>query len=67
LLAGVLASFERARVVCRFYDHPLIRELYPRELGWVWRRFTGRKQSNAQAPEVLILNGPSRETPKDLL
>jgi len=63
-LAGVLDSFERARVVCRFYDHPLVRELYPENLGWVWRRFKGRKQSNAVGPEVLILNGPSRETQK---
>jgi len=63
-LAKRLAEFDRARVVCRFYDHPLVRELYP-EGAWTWRRMTGRKQSNADAPEVLILNGPSRATSTD--
>jgi len=53
-----LARFFRTRVVCRFYDHPLIRELYP-EPEWKWRRLKGRKQSNAEAPEVLVINGPS--------
>jgi hypothetical protein len=57
-LAGVLAGFESARIVCRFYDHALIRELYP-EGHWTWRRLVGRKQSNAKAPEVLLINGPS--------
>ena len=57
-LAGVLAGFASARVVCRFYDHPLIRELYP-EGVWTWRRLVGRKQSNAKAPEVLLINRPS--------
>lgn len=59
-LAVVLAGFEKARVVCRFYDHPLIRELYP-EGTWAWHRFTGRKQSNADAPEVLLVNSRQRE------
>jgi hypothetical protein len=49
-----------ARVVCRFYDHPLVRELYP-EQRWTWRHLAGgRKQTNGDAPEVLLLNGPSR-------
>lgn len=67
-LARALAGFHRARVVCRFYDHPLIRELYAPE-KWTWQHFTGRKQSNADAPEVLLLNGPSyaaRSNPRDL-
>jgi len=58
-LALRLAEFDSARVVCRFYDVPMIRELYPERLGWIWRRLTGRKQTNEDAPEVLILNGPS--------
>lgn len=58
-LALLLGEFIETRVVCRFYDHPLIRELYPEEV-WVWRRLVGRKQSNAAAPEVLIMNGRSR-------
>jgi DNA adenine methylase len=54
-LAVALAGFGQTRVVCRFYDHPLIRELYP-EGRWYWHRFKGRKQSNEEAPEVLIVN-----------
>lgn len=55
-LARVLTGFEQARVVCRFYDHPLIREVYhPAE--WEWFEFTGRKQSNDDdAPEVLLVS-----------
>jgi len=59
-LADKLATFTTARVVCRFYDHPLVRELYP-EQRWTWRHLAGgRKQTNGDAPEVLLLNGPSR-------
>lgn len=58
-LASKLAEFKQCRIVCRFYDHPLVRELYPGP-HWTWNRLTGRKQSNDAAPEVLILNGPSR-------
>lgn len=57
-LAGKLATFKNCRVVCRFYDHPLIRKLYP-EPRWTWNRLKGRKQSNDAAPEVLIVNGES--------
>lgn len=52
-LANKLASFAKCRVVCRFYDHPLIRELYP-ETVWKWNRFDGRKQTNEAGPEVLL-------------
>lgn len=52
-LRDLLGKFQSARVVVRYYDHPLIRELYA---GWKWIEFTGRKQSNADAPEVLITN-----------
>lgn len=57
-LASVLAGYCHARVVVRFGDHPLVRELYP-EPKWTWRRMTGRTQTNADKAEVLILNGPS--------
>lgn len=57
-LAKRLGEFSKGRVVCRFYDHPLIRELYP-EGRWTWRRQKGRKQTNEASPEVLIINGPS--------
>jgi DNA adenine methylase len=64
-LKNELERFHKARVVCRFYDHPLVRELYP-EPRWTWRTLKGRKQSNAEAPEVLVMNGPSRAKPGNL-
>ena len=54
-LADWLAGFQRTRVVCRFYDIPRIRELYP-ESRWQLREFTGRKSTNAAAPEVLLVS-----------
>lgn len=57
-LAERLRLFISARVVIRYYDVPMIRELYP-EPQWTWRHLTGRKQTNDAAPEVLIINGPS--------
>lgn len=56
-LAHSLASFTVTRVVCRFYDHPLIRKLYP-EGRWTWNLLKGRTQANGGAPEVLLTNGP---------
>ena len=66
-MAAKLATLKHIRVVCRYYEHPLVAQLYPEALGaepgngrWTWRRITGgRTQTNAAAPEVLILNGPS--------
>lgn len=57
-LAKVLGGFAFARVVARFYEHPLIRELYP-EPKWRWTfPKGGKKRSNKDADEVLlILNG----------
>ena len=57
-LRDALSRFEKTRVVARFYDHPLIRELYPVS-EWTWRLLTGRKQSNDDAPEVLLVRNPS--------
>lgn len=54
-LAKRLAQFRIARVVCRFYDHPLIREIY-QEPKWTWRNLNGRTQANTEAPEVLIVS-----------
>lgn len=53
-LAEWLACPKQCRLVCRFYDVPLIRELYP-EPVWTWHHLTGRKQTNDAAPEVLIV------------
>lgn len=57
-LAEALGRFTKTRVACRFYDHPLIRELYP-EPRWTWRHLKGRDQANnGEKAEVLIVNGP---------
>lgn len=52
-LAAAVANFRNTRVVIRYYDHPLIRELYA---DWHWTKLAGRKQTNDSAPEVLITN-----------
>jgi DNA adenine methylase len=57
-LASVAREFTQARVVVRFGDHPLIRELYP-ESHWTWVHQTSRAQSNDDVREVLLLNGRS--------
>lgn len=58
-LAEEMGRFKQTRVVIRYEDHPLIRELYP-EGRWTWARRKSRNQGNNQVAEVLILNGPSR-------
>ena len=59
-LRDALARFKNTRVVCRFYDHPLVRELYPSP-QWTWLKLEGGKtQANASdqdTPEVLVTNG----------
>lgn len=54
-LAKSLSGYSATKVVCRFYEHQLIRDLYP-EPRWKWKTFTGRKQTNESAPEVLVTN-----------
>lgn len=54
-LSRVLAAYTQARVVCRFYDHPVIRALYREVDGWTWNHFDGRDQANQTKPEVLIV------------
>lgn len=54
-LCTLLGGFKKTRVVIRYYDHPLVRELYAGP-QWAWKELTGRKSSNADAPEVLISN-----------
>lgn len=54
-LAARLGSLTQCRVVVRFYDHPLVRHLYP-EPFWVWHHLAGgRTQANNAAPEVLLI------------
>lgn len=53
-LAKWLNRYNKIRLVMRFYDHPLVRELYRAEDGWIYKHSIGRKQSNAPADELLI-------------
>ena len=53
-LSQELLRFNHTRVVSRFYDHPIVRDLYPRTY-WTWHHFSGRKQTNESAPEVLLV------------
>ena len=65
ILAEQLRRFKRARVVVSYYEHPRLRELYE---GWTFRPMYRQKHLHVQnrrgegpceAPEVLIINGPS--------
>ena len=54
-LAVALGKFDQCRVVVRYGDHPLIRELYP-ESAWTWHMMTSRTQGNNAKAEALIVN-----------
>jgi site-specific DNA-adenine methylase len=56
-LRDALGLFTKTLVVCRFYDHPLIRELYG---DWTWKELKGRDQANNAKPEVLVTNRPQQ-------
>ena len=66
-LAEKLGVFKKTRVVCRFYDDPLVRKLYSPD-RWTWRRLAGgRDQKNAEKPEVLLIrNGREPASGDDL-
>lgn len=53
-LADRLLEFDRARVVVRFGEHPLIRSLY-QEPDWTWHDRESRNQANDVKPEFLIV------------
>jgi len=64
-LAEILRGYRNARVVVSYYDCQRIRDLYS---GWTFVKHTRQKHLHAQngrgarpkeAPEVLIINGPS--------
>ena len=64
-LAEILRGYRKARIVVSYYDCPEIRELYD---GWTFVCHTRQKHLHAQngrgarpkeAPEILIINGPS--------
>jgi DNA adenine methylase len=64
-LAEALGRFKRTRVVVSYYKHPLLNSLY---LEWTRRDLeclrrlglaSGRGSRASDAPEVLLINGPS--------
>jgi DNA adenine methylase len=64
-LSMELSRFKRARVVVSYYQHPMLKHLYP---GWSVRSCSttkamvqgnGRVKGAVEAPEVLLLNGAS--------
>lgn len=64
-LARSLGTFKNCKVVCRFYDHPLVQRLYPEEL-WTWHRPVGGKtQTGKNAPEVLLVNRSEQQDQLD--
>lgn len=74
-LASSLARFDKTRVVCSYYDHPQLTELYPPD-RWTHRKIVvsktmamqgARGPNDTKATEVLLINGPSyAEQSKDL-
>ncbi|MGH7130999.1 MAG: hypothetical protein ACREJO_03535 [Phycisphaerales bacterium] len=56
-LAKVLTGFTTARVVVRFGDHPLIRELYTEADGWRWHALESKNQQGNAVAEVLLVRG----------
>ena len=58
-LRDTLERFGKARIVCRFYEHPLINELYQ---GWAKRYLAGRTQANKDAGEILFIRNPTPDT-----
>jgi len=60
-LAAKLVSFQEARVVVRYGDHPLIHELYDKK-HWTWLEGTSRTQANSKKAEwLLVRNGPAQK------
>jgi site-specific DNA-adenine methylase len=54
-LADRLREFKSTRIVVRFGDHPLIREIYP-DSFWRWRFLESRTQANKVKQEALLTN-----------
>lgn len=53
-LARGLSEYQSIKIVMRFGDHPLIRTLYSKANGWLWRGTTGRTQGNSDQGEFFI-------------
>jgi hypothetical protein len=56
--AARLSKFKRTKIVIRYGDHPLIRELYPAD-QWTIRELTSRTGANKPKRELLITNRPT--------
>ncbi len=57
-VAEAASRFVKARVVVRYGDDPLIRQLYPERL-WTWIEQSTKSQQGGEVREVLIVNGPA--------
>lgn len=64
-LCDIVRGHKHSRIVISYYDHPILREWYD---GWTFSEATTQKnlhvqnrrgQGRCEAPEVLIINGPS--------
>ena len=53
-LADRLAKFQNTRIVVRAYDCDFVRACFP-DNQWRWHEFTGRKQTNVNAAELLLV------------
>lgn len=54
-LSQSLNGFDKARVILRTGDSKLMRDLYPADLGWVWRAMLGRNQAGKETAEYLVI------------
>jgi len=52
-LRDVLECFQKSRVIVRYGDHPLVRQLYE---DWRWHMLSGRTQANDEQAELLLTN-----------
>lgn len=68
-LAGLLQRFHRSRIVVSYYEHAALTSLYS---GWTFRKCpqtkslssgNARVKGSVEAPEILIMNGPSFAVP----
>jgi site-specific DNA-adenine methylase len=53
-LASMLNATESIKIVMRFGDHEMIRDLYKESDGWKWKFMTGRTQGNSKQAECFI-------------
>lgn len=54
-----LERFRKTRIVVRYADDPLLRELYLKEDGWTWIHVEGMTQAGAKDEVLIVRNIPS--------